>query len=137
MKFWYWAHWRRCPKFDRIYHNLAKRKIQRYEFLLSVEVPAQFQGLNELIGSDETSFIVFKLFVVTFEENEHLVVVSNRLFVGQFKKEAGAELKIEVPVHFGWGVFLAEYFLNPFDHVLDFLQTQTAVFIEIGQVEDN
>jgi hypothetical protein len=58
------------------YQNLVKGEIEREEIFFSVQIPAGLKGLNELIASDQSLFVVGKSRVVFLEQKEKFGIVS-------------------------------------------------------------
>jgi hypothetical protein len=54
----------------------VKGKIEWKEIFFSVEIPAGLEGLNELIASDQSLFIVGQGRVVFLEQKEKFCIVS-------------------------------------------------------------
>ena len=58
------------------YQNLVKGEIEWEEIFFSVEIPAGLKGLNELIASDQSLFVVGQGRVVFLEQKEKFGIVS-------------------------------------------------------------
>jgi hypothetical protein len=58
------------------YQNLVKGEIERKEIFFSVKIPAGLEGLNELITSDQSLFVIGQGWVVFLEQKEKFGIVS-------------------------------------------------------------